>query len=105
MRPTAATALTRALARGFAALGEGYRLERIDSRPWASVTFSGARHRLVLRLAGAGAEQAADRFLDGLEEREFQLPGHYVADIARVSDARAGGVVRIEIEALTVEAD
>lgn len=79
-------------------------VEELVSRPWASITFSGERHRLVLRLGGDCAAAAANAFLDGLAEREFQLRGHIVADIAVVGDVREGDSVRLSLEALTVEA-
>ena len=77
------------------------------SRSWASATFVGARHVLELHFAGEGAGAAAGDFLDGLGSREFDLPGHVVADIALVSDERnsEGTMVRLVVEALTVEAD
>jgi hypothetical protein len=76
----------------------------MTSRPWASVTFSGAVHRIVLRLSGPGARAAADAFLAGLGERDFALGGHILADIAagdRVEDREDR--VRLRLEALTVE--
>ena len=61
------------------------------SEPWASVTFTGARHVLTCTAGVA---------LDGLGEAEFSLPGHFVADIC--AHERDG---RLTIEALTIEAD
>jgi len=78
-------------------------VEALVSRSWASITFSGERHRIVLRLAGESAGAAADRFLDGLAEREFALDGHILADIALVSDERHTDWIRLILEALTVE--
>ena len=67
---------------------------------------TGARSRLTLRLEGDGASAAADAYCHRLEEREFDLSGHIVVDIAvkersDESDAR----VRLTLEALTVEMD
>lgn len=78
-------------------------VEELVSRPWASITFSGARHMLWLRIDGPGAAAAADRFLDGLGEREFPMRGHLLADIVAASDERTADAVRLRIEALTVE--
>ena len=78
-------------------------VETLESRSWASITFSGERHRIVLRLAGENAGAAADGFLDGLCEREFALDGHILADIGLVSEQRDGDWVRLTLEALTVE--
>lgn len=81
-------------------------VEASISQPWASATFSGARHLLTLCLDGPGARAAAAAFLAGIEEREFALKGHILADIAAV-DLREDGenLVRLTLEALTVEAD
>lgn len=81
------------------------RVEELETRSWASVTFSGARHRLRLRLSGAGAAAAAGRFLDNLGEAEFVLRGHILADIALAGDPQAetNETIVFELEALTVE--
>ena len=83
----------------FASLGE------VDSRPWASATFTGERHRLTLTLTGPEAEVAADCFLNGLSERDFPMRGHILIDIACVGDTRGADEVRLILEALTVEDD
>jgi len=49
---------------------------------WASVTFAGARHRLVLAFEGASAIDAGELFIACLPEHEFDLPGQLVADAA-----------------------
>ena len=78
-------------------------VDEIRSRRWASVTFRGARHELSFRLEGAGAQEAADRFLAGMEAADVALPGHILADIALVSQERRPGCATIRLEALTVE--
>ncbi len=96
--------LSRTLHATFATFGGEVEVEALESRSWASVTFSGARHTLRLGLSGGGASEAADRFLSGLTEAEFELKGHIVADMALVSDRRDdGGRVLLTLEALTVE--
>jgi hypothetical protein len=77
--------------------------EEIRSRRWASVTFQGARHELVFRLEGEGAEEAAGRFLSHLDASGFRLRGHLVADVALVEQERRPGLARIRLDALTVE--
>lgn len=96
------TALIQAIRVSFANLA-GFAVEEIRSRSWASVTFTGARHELAFRIAGVGAEMAAERFVSGLEAAEFQLRGHILADIALVEEERGADQARIRIEALTVE--
>lgn len=77
----------------------------IVSAPWASITFTGERHRLKLAFAGPDAAAAADAFLDGLGEREVPLRGHILIDIVCVADERGEDGVRLTLEALTIEDD
>lgn len=81
-------------------------VERIRSRDWASGTFVGTRHELTFCLEGEAAEEAANGFLRDLEEAEFPLRGHILADIRLVSEERQAGadkpLVRLSLEALTV---
>lgn len=71
---------------------------------WNSLTFSGERHSVSLRIPGPGAEAIAQRLADGLEEADFAIPGQIVADItlARPPALQDDGSVRLDIEALTV---
>ena len=102
---TAASAeLRRALGVVFVGFGAAVTFESLTSQPWASITFAGERHKLVLRLPGPGAQAAVDAFLDGLADREFALRGHIVADIEATGIERDGdGQLRLTLEALTVE--
>jgi hypothetical protein len=102
LRPDAATALLRALGDRLAGAGADYRVEELRCRSWASATFTGARHQLVLLVEG---EESAERFLSGIEEAEFALPLHILADISVESKERSEDGVRIALEALTVEDD
>jgi hypothetical protein len=96
--------LKRALSANFVTVGAPVTFESLTSRPWASITFAGERHALVLCLPGPGAQAAVDAFLDGLEDREFALRGHVLADIEAVGIRRdADGQIRLSLEALTVE--
>lgn len=81
----------------------GFVLEEIRSRRWTSLTFQGARHELVFRLEGEGAEEAAGRFLSGLDARNFALSGHLLADVSLADEERRPGFARIRLDALTVE--
>jgi hypothetical protein len=100
----ATTELIRVLGLAFS----NFTVEDVRSRDWASATIIGVRHTLTFRTEGEVAQAAADRFLNDLAEAEFDLRGHIVADIALVSESRTSGprgpLVRICIEALTVEA-
>lgn len=79
----------RALIRALVARYPGLLVLSGRSEPWASVTYTGARHILTC---------AAGPALAGIEDEEFTLFGHLVADIAveRTGD-------RVVIEALTIE--
>jgi hypothetical protein len=98
----ATTALLRALRTSLDSVNF-MNFERVHSREWASITFTGARHEVTIRLDGPDAEAAADRFLHGLDATEFRLRGHILADIALVARERTEEGVRLEMEALTVE--
>lgn len=53
---------------------------RHSERPWASVTFSGARHSIVLAFAGEEAVAAGEEFIAALPDHEFAIPRQIVAD-------------------------
>jgi len=80
-------------------------LSDFRSTDWRSLTFTGERHRIDLRIPGPNASAVARLLTEGLEEAEFAVPGQIVADIA-VDGAiveHADGAVSLCIEALTVE--
>jgi len=80
-------------------------LSEFRSTDWRSLTFSGERHRIDLRIPGPGASAVAELLTRELGNAEFVIPGHIVADIA-VEGAmveHADGAVSVRIEALTVE--
>ena len=47
---------------------------------WASITFSGARHTLILQFHGAGSIPAGETFIAALPDHEFSIPGQIVAE-------------------------
>jgi len=51
-------------------------------KSWASVTFAGTRHSLVLLFSGADAVAAAEDLIARLPDHEFRIPGQLVADAA-----------------------
>ena len=59
-------------------------LIRHAERAWASVTFSGTRHSIVLAFTGADAVAQGERLIDMLPDHEFAIPGQLVADAAVV---------------------
>jgi hypothetical protein len=52
--------------------------------PWASVTFAGTRHTIVLRYQGWEACDAAEAMMAALPEHEFTIARTLVADAAVV---------------------
>jgi len=51
-----------------------------SSRPWASATFVGARHGIVLRLEGEDHATRAAALAQAVPDLEFSIIGHIVAD-------------------------
>ena len=49
-------------------------------KPWASITFAGARHTLSLLFMGDDAVAAGEELLAALPDHEFAIPGQLVAD-------------------------
>lgn len=76
--------------------------------PWASITFSGARHRVVLRFAGSDAVSDGEAFVAALPEHEFKLRRELVADAAvtRVDhELLPSSLLEVECEILLLDAD
>lgn len=71
----------------------------LRERPWASITFSGTRHHIGVSglMPGDGALSAD--FATILAAHEFDLPGHFVADMLIDDDSARD---RIMIEILTI---
>jgi hypothetical protein len=94
--------------RAVLALGEGQAtVLRHEQRAWASITFTGARHSLVLRFVGAEAIAAGDRLAAALPEHEFTLPRQLVADAAVLRAVRHVAsdppILVVELELLILE--
>ncbi len=85
--------------------GQRPEIEAIRTTPWASLTFTGARHTLALRFCAKDAEACAARMADGLDYAEFELGGYLVVDIAVAETAIVDAEVRILLETLIIEAD
>lgn len=68
---------------------------------WASITFAGTRHEVVLEFCGAEAVAAGEELIERLPDHEFFLPGQLVADatITKV-DHRFGAMERLEVTAV-----
>ena len=68
------------------AAGVTVRIVRSDATRWASATFAGARHELVLR--GQTQARRSTHWLAALPEAELPLRGHLVADLKIVAVQR-----------------
>jgi hypothetical protein len=92
-------------------------IEDFESEPWASLTFSGTRHRLAIRLEGPAALVAAGqaRLALLMAAPDIHMPGHFLADLVleampckgplRPGNFDPDGHARlaIQLEALTIE--
>ena len=100
----AAAHLLRALLARAAQERDRFLLTSIRSTDWQSLTFSGERHVLTLRVIPPDAASIAHRFVAGIEDHEFMIPGETVADITATAGASAdsGDSVELRVEALTI---
>ena len=103
----AAAALLRVLIARAGVPRDRILLTDVDSVDWRSLTFSGERHQIELRVPGPDSRAVVARMCAGLEEAEFSIPGVIVADIGVAgAPARAlDGATLVTIEALTVAED
>ncbi len=79
---------------------------RQSEHPWASITFTGARHRLELVFEGERAVAAGEALIAALPDHEFTLPRHLVADatiIAAETTLLPAPKLRVECEFLLLE--
>lgn len=81
-------------------------LLRHTERAWASVTFSGTRHSVVLVFIGDEAVAAGDLLIAALPEHEFEIPRQIVVDASVVSvvqDILPEPRMEVEAELLLIE--
>ncbi len=75
-------------------------LVRHSERNWASITFAGTRHSVVIAFTGAEAVAAGEAFIDAMPDHEFAIPRQLVADAAIVAvDHTALPEPRLEVTA------
>ena len=101
-RRTAGERLAEAL--GSLAQGRARIISHAESA-WASITFAGTRHKLVLEFTGSEAVEAGECFIAFLPEHEFTLPGQLVADAAvtEVDHRLDPPLLRVACELLLLE--
>jgi hypothetical protein len=72
-----------------------------DEKAWASITFSGTRHSIVLEFCGPEAVAAGEELIERLPDHEFAIPGQLVADATITAvDHRFGAMERLEVTAV-----
>ena len=71
-----------------------------EEKAWASITFSGTRHEVMLDFDGSEAVAVGEEFIANLPEHEFRIPGHLVADATiKEVDHRFGKDERLVVTA------
>lgn len=83
MRPhcdRAQAAILRAVAAIAAPLGARLVIEELRARDWASLTLTGTRHELDVRLDGPGSEAAMAVLVERLPGESISIAGQIVAE-------------------------
>jgi hypothetical protein len=102
----AAAALLRALTGRARVTRDRILLTEAESVDWRSLTFTGERHLLRLRVPGPDSKSVVERMCARLADAEFSIPGVIVADISAEAPVHAlDGSITVTIEALTVAED
>lgn len=85
-------------------------IESFTEEPWASLTFSGTRHGLELRLEGTAqaVEEAAEALSTWTDEADPLPGGHFLAEVQVTETAREVGgngrmLLGLRLDALTIE--
>ncbi len=80
--------------------GHGTALSHLETA-WASITFAGTRHEVVLEFCGPEAVVAGEELIERLPDHEFAIARQLVAD-ATISavDHRFGAMERLEVTAV-----
>lgn len=79
-----------------------------NETPWASITFTGARHTIVLRFAGSDAVSDGEALVVALPDHEFRLRSQLVADasVTRVDhELLPAPLMEVECELLLLDQD
>lgn len=78
-----------------------------SAKPWASITFKGTRHKLVMDFEGTDAVNAGEELIARLPDHEFEIPGQLVADatITAVEHVRMTETLIVHAEILMLEHD
>lgn len=100
---SAASALLRALIARAVVSRDRILLTDAQSTDWCSLTLSGERHQITLRMPPPASTATLARMCEGIEDFEFDIAGSIVADIGVMAcDWLPDGSVVVTIEALTI---
>ncbi len=77
--------------------GPGYAVTLTRERRWASITFSGTRHRLAVQATTPTPADMSAALENKLATHEFDLSGHFVADLLVQHDDADDGSFTLEI--------
>ena len=79
-------------------------LTDVQSVDWRSLTFIGERHRIMLRVTGPDAHDVVRRMTEGIEDADFHIRDHIVADVVLVGEPLrdTDGSVSVAFEVLTI---
>lgn len=109
-RPPRRDPHTRVIAQLLELTGPESSVIATTSRPWASATFTGARHNVLVRMKGEDRHDKAKWLGKALPEAEFRIPGHIVADACVESrqerpagDASSQDELHLQVTILTIE--
>ncbi|MEO7469072.1 MULTISPECIES: hypothetical protein [Sphingobium] len=91
------------LAQLLALAGEPTTVERAVSRPWASALFEGRRHLIRLHVHGEDYRMRSLMLMAVLTDAEWQISGHFVADITVDNGDVDNKGVWLDLSALTIE--
>ena len=102
----AASAVLRALLARAGEESDRILLTEVQSTDWQSLTFVGEQHQFRFSIRAPGAQELMNRFAVGLEDAEFDIPGHVVADLSveRAPCRSSEELVLFCIHALTIAA-
>ncbi len=80
-------------------------LTELQSTDWQSLTLTGERHVVALRVLPPHSDAIVERMCAGLEDAEFSIPDLIVADIGVMAGpiSKRDGSTCVTIEALTIE--
>lgn len=75
------------------------------AKNWASITFQGQRHKLVMDFEGVAAVEAGEVLIARLPDHEFEIPGQLVADavITAVEHVASMPALIVHAEILVLE--